>query len=247
MRRLLLFFVVVVVLAAAIPRLHAPTWVFVSFAGVVTVLCAAVNRFRQQNARRRFRAWRGAHAEEIERRLEAGERAPVSVAPSRRADGVSVQPGRLVAGILNSAASRFWAKEGYGRRMVFLFQDAVLILETDRAGKPLGADRLELNDEAIVAMPLHARDMAALDSRNALVWIRDIASARLSGRRKYGLYCLELHLRNGREFTFHWRAKHAWRTVVEQYAFPIPDHPEEVAVRDLQAVFGALLADETDA
>lgn len=158
-----------------------------------------------------------------------------------------MSPGKLVGGILNAASSWTWAKAGYGRRMVFLFADAVLVLETNLAGKPLGVDELDLGDEAIVAMPSHARAMAELDSRNALLWVRDIRTARLTGRRKYGLFCLELRTRDNREFTFYWGAKFACRTVSEDGAFPVPDHPEQVALADLRTVFGALLSDETAA
>jgi hypothetical protein len=129
--------------------------------------------------------------------------------------------------------------------MVFLFADAVLVLETNLAGKPLGVDGLDLDDEMIVALPAHACEMAELDSRNALLWVREIRAARLSGRRKYGLFCLELRTQDDGDFTFYWRAKHAWRTVEQDGAFPVPDHAERVAVEDLRRVFGTLLVDET--
>lgn len=140
------------------------------------------DRLGQRNERRRFDAWREVHGGEIEQRLASGVSRAGSGSTFGGRSATQLQPGRLVAGIINSASSRVWADSGYGRRMVFLFEDAVLVLETNRAGKPLGIDQLELDDEAIVAMPLQARELAALDSRNVLLWVKDARLARLTGR-----------------------------------------------------------------
>jgi hypothetical protein len=233
MRRLLIAFVLFLAVGLAIQRVHPPAWVLVSLAVVVLGVVEVVSRLRKRKQRQELDTWRQGTAAIVERRLAQGA-------------ATGSQPGRLVAGILNSASSRYWAKEGYGRRAVFLFQDAVLVLETNRAGKPLGMDQMNLGaDDAIVEMPLHAREMAELDSRNALFWVRDVRSVQLSGRRKHGLFCLDLRLADGREFSFHWMAKKTWHTIEESYAFPIPDHAERVAVKDLRTVFGSLLVDNS--
>ena len=126
-----------------------------------------------------------------------------------------------------------------------LFTKALLILETDWSGKPIGAAALKIDDEDIAVLPKHAHALQGLDPRNALIPVREIASARLSGRRKRGLFCLELRTRDGRDFAFYWASKLTYRKLEEDGGLPQPKRPTQADLNDLRAVLGPVLADET--
>ncbi|MGH3260437.1 MAG: hypothetical protein ACRDNS_00425 [Trebonia sp.] len=67
----------------------------------------------------------------------------------------------------------------------------------------MGFRKLHADDEAATAefFPMHAHELEALDPRNALMSVDDIEIARLSGRRRRSLLCLELRTCDGREFS----------------------------------------------
>jgi hypothetical protein len=158
---------------------------------------------------------------------------------------MSAETGPLVGAIIPAASSWRWAKSGFGRRLVFVFESAFLVLETNIGGKPLGVDSLDLGDEYIVAMPEHAQRLVTLDPRNALIETSEIETARLSGDRKRGLYQLDLRTLDRRDFSFYWKAEVNYRKVQEDGALPVADRPKETALADLRSVLGTVLIDET--
>jgi hypothetical protein len=156
-------------------------------------------------------------------------------------------PGEFVGAVMCAASGWQWAAAGYGRRWLVLFDRALLILETDLRGRPLGFKCLHADDDAATAefLPTHARALEALDPRNALVPVNDIEVARLSGRRRRSLLCLELQTRDGREFSMYWRASLTYMKLPVDGAVPKPKRMIDAALADLRSVLGGIIDDRT--
>jgi hypothetical protein len=162
-------------------------------------------------------------------------------------DAGITSPGELVGAVMCAASGWQWAAAGYGRRWLVLFDRALLILETDLRGRPLGLKSLLADGDAATAefLPAYARALEALDPRNAFVPVDDIEAARLSGRRRRSLLCLELQTRGGRDFSAYWRASLTYKKLPVDGAVPKPKLMIDVARADLRSVLGGILDDRT--
>jgi hypothetical protein len=152
--------------------------------------------------------------------------------------------GPLIGGVLNASSSLSWATQGYGRRMVFFFEEGMLVLETNLRGKPSGdKDQLRaLGETWFQDLSDHIDEFAALDPRNLVIPAREVAHTRLSSPKKAVLR-LDLTLGSGETETFLFSPRQTYRRMAPDGGLPIPKDAYKAAVADIEKVFGSRLSE----
>jgi hypothetical protein len=166
-------------------------------------------------------------------------------------DALVAKPiGALVGAVMNSASSWFWASEGFGRRQLYLFERGLLVLETDLRGNPFGSREWlrRFGDASIGELPDHVEEFARLNPRNRVIHLDDLVSARLSSRRViFQILRLDLTLRDGRRFSFHWSPTQTYLKAAPDGSLSVPKRPYEAALADVRGVFAPCLSEPTAA
>jgi hypothetical protein len=164
--------------------------------------------------------------------------------------GVTTRIGALVGAVFNASSSWYWASLGKGRSALFLFEGGLLAMETNLRGSPLGGEeRLRrFGDMDLAEAGDHVDDLAALDSRNLVMPVEEVESARLSSRRPLlslaRVVCLEVRLRGGRRHTSFWVPRSRYYRMRPDGALARPRGAYDAAVADMERVFGSRLTEE---
>jgi hypothetical protein len=159
---------------------------------------------------------------------------------------VAVKMGALVGAVLNASSSWNWAHQGYGRRAVFLFEGGLLVLETNLGGAPLGDEVVRrYGDVDFTHLADQVEELGALDPRNLLIPLGEVASARLSSRRIAPDFArvlrLDLTVSNGGQHSFFWSPRRTYHRMEPDGALPRPRprRAYEAAVADFERIFGS--------
>jgi hypothetical protein len=155
--------------------------------------------------------------------------------------------GALVGAVFNASSSWSWASLGKGRRALFLFEDGLLVMETNLRGSPLGGEEWlrRFGDIGLTEAADHVDDLAALDRRNLLIPVREVESARLTSRRTAlslaRLVWLDLRLSGGRRNNFFWAPRYRYRRMRPDGTLARPRGAYDALIADMERIFESRL------